>query len=75
MSNAAKVGFFLSGVFVGVGVMGFIAKLFEDQLRSRIQIAGCSFKGQSENTKSRIYECPDGLLYVVDGDIRNAKGE
>ncbi len=66
---------FLGGVSMAVGVMSIVARHNEGKLQSKLLVAECSFKGQAANTKSRVYVCPDGLMYVVDRDIRNAKGE
>lgn len=38
-------------------------------------VADCSFKGELLDKPARLYECPNGLIYAVKGNLRNAKGE
>lgn len=39
------------------------------------EIAECTFVLALDDNGARFYECPNGLVYAVKGNLRNAKGE
>ncbi len=48
---------------------------FEDYQEQEKQVAECSCIWVDMNSIKRVYKCPDGALFTVNGTIRNAKGE